>query len=428
MSCWGIDAHASILSEGEIDFAFSFEGRHFVGEAKWESTPADTGAIAKLQKRLRQRLGGTTGIFLSIAGFSPDALNDLKQGEQLNLICMDRDHLEAMLTGFVPPAELIAQLVHKASLMGEGYSKFRNLFDLSPTPKTNPRFEHPEKLKPLVIEAVPGFMAEVILCELPFGQSGVAELRPGRILLTTSEGILLADLQSKTIESWLNFPNCSRSPLVQPDNSVFVIRRHGIARVHDGEISVVVGALEGAVCLSSSPDGRPWAFSNGTGGPVPAGAVASPPFALELTCVPPAEEHLVTFDLPAGSAHVGVALGEERFLVCGNGVAVVSPGGTDEILSSRDNFLTNAGGLVRVSRDEFLVACNNVELWTVDLRSRQLQKVAKLALAGSVHELNTSAAGGGYLFCHYENDHGKIRGIVVRWWRDSDNLPEESEY
>ncbi len=103
LRCWGIDATPNIRESGEIDVGFELEGTHFVLEAKWETEPSDTAIIAKLQKRLRQRLQETIGIIASMAGFTSNSLEDLKQGEQLAVLCLSREHVEAFLSGFTPP-------------------------------------------------------------------------------------------------------------------------------------------------------------------------------------------------------------------------------------------------------------------------------------------------------------------------------------
>ncbi|GAA1716715.1 hypothetical protein GCM10009765_76680 [Fodinicola feengrottensis] len=40
--------------------------------------------IAKLQKRVRQRLPGTYGVFLTMSGYSPEALADLAYGDRVH--------------------------------------------------------------------------------------------------------------------------------------------------------------------------------------------------------------------------------------------------------------------------------------------------------------------------------------------------------
>src|SRR5262245_40670597 len=85
---WGIPAQVAFRAAGEIDVAFSIGNTRYIVEAKWESTPAHTGHIAKLQKRVRQRLAGTYGIFLSMSGYSQEALRDIAHGERLEVLLL----------------------------------------------------------------------------------------------------------------------------------------------------------------------------------------------------------------------------------------------------------------------------------------------------------------------------------------------------
>lgn len=101
--CWGLRAKSSVRAKGEADVVFALGGARYVVEAKWESQRADTGQIAKLQKRLRQRYEGTGGIFISMGGYTTEALADIADGEQLRVLLMDDTHVEAMLSGLVPP-------------------------------------------------------------------------------------------------------------------------------------------------------------------------------------------------------------------------------------------------------------------------------------------------------------------------------------
>jgi hypothetical protein len=159
LQSWGINASSSIRSSGEIDVGFEFEGRRFVTEAKWEQKRTDTGTIAKLQKRLRQRLGGTIGLLVSMSGFTVEALRDLKEGEQLAVLCLSREHFEAMLSGFIPPDELLRELITRASLRGEAYVPLSCLFDAPPVSQLGLSFNAPHELSNLVEDSIPGFEA-----------------------------------------------------------------------------------------------------------------------------------------------------------------------------------------------------------------------------------------------------------------------------
>lgn len=243
LQCWGISAQANMRGAGEIDVGFELEGRHYVVEAKWEDHPISTGPIAKLQKRLRQRLGGTSGVFISMSGYTQEAIRDLKDGEQLQVLLLSKEHLEAMLSGFVPPAELLSRLIAKASFLGEGFVPVTDLFQNPSIAELGIKFSHPSEIRTLIEEAASGFEAEVQVSSLPFGQMGVAELTRGKVIVTLSQGVFLLDLFKHGITVHSSFPNCSRNPVVGEDGAVYVVRKAGVARMSKGELAFVGGVL-----------------------------------------------------------------------------------------------------------------------------------------------------------------------------------------
>jgi cell division transport system ATP-binding protein len=121
LSCWGINASSDLRGSGEIDVAFTLDGRRVVLEAKWQAQRVQTDAIAKLQKRLRQRLGGTLGIVLSMSGYTRDAITDLKEGERAEVLLLDQTHWEAMLYGSIPARALLDSAIDHASWRGLVY-------------------------------------------------------------------------------------------------------------------------------------------------------------------------------------------------------------------------------------------------------------------------------------------------------------------
>jgi hypothetical protein len=411
----GVNAKASVRSHGEIDVSFGFDGRHFIVEAKWETKLTDTGSLAKLQKRLRQRLGGTIGIFISMAGYTDEALRDLKDGEQLMVICLTRTHVEAMLSGFIPPLELISKVVEKASQQGISFTEISNLFDRPYISEMKPDFGHLSEINQLVIECIPGFEAYTIISSLPFGQSGIAEITPSKLLITSNEGIFLVDTEKRKVSPRLLIPNCSRNPLVHSDGSVFVIRNGGIARMTGEKIEFVAGGLEGNICLSLGRNGSVWAFSNGTLGALFGDKNGVSPRAVLITDRLGFQTEW-SVNYPASTAHVAASVDDETMLVCGNsGIALVSALKKDELVSAKDNPLTNPGCLTRLTDDKFLIACNNTELWEITLSTHRLQRIAKLQLNGSAYELAASHELGGYLSCLYQNRFGQTQGILLHW-------------
>ena len=70
--------------------------------------PVGYGPMAKLRGRITQRLAGTRGVLLSMSGYSDEALEGIVRGQQLDMLLLDRTHLEAMLSGLRSPADLPA--------------------------------------------------------------------------------------------------------------------------------------------------------------------------------------------------------------------------------------------------------------------------------------------------------------------------------
>ena len=48
------------------------------------------------------------GVLLSMSGYSDEALEGIVRGQQLDMLLLDRTHLEAMLSGLRSPADLPA--------------------------------------------------------------------------------------------------------------------------------------------------------------------------------------------------------------------------------------------------------------------------------------------------------------------------------
>ena len=103
---------------GEIDVAFTLNGTRFLLEAKWAAVKSDGGQLAKLDQRLRESLAGTRGVFLSMSGFTPDAVVGRSTGQQIATVMIDSTHFEAMLAGLLSPADLFDAAQDHAAFVG----------------------------------------------------------------------------------------------------------------------------------------------------------------------------------------------------------------------------------------------------------------------------------------------------------------------
>lgn len=413
LQSWGIKAFSSIRSSGEIDVGFEFEGRRFVVEAKWEQKRTYTGQIAKLQKRLRQRLGGTVGLFISMSGYTPEALRDLKEGEQLAVLCLEREHLEAMISGVVPPEELLNRVITRASLHGEGHASLLDLFDAPSANQLGLSFEAPTELSKLVEESVPGFEACVSVSSLPLGHSGVASLSPDRILLTLTPGIFEVDPGKQTVRPWLPIPDCSRNVLLARDGAAYIPRRVGVACFRNNRLTSIGGGLAGNVTLFEGVDGAVWAFANGDMGGYPA--------TLTRLGQRLGDQRHFTLTYSSASGINAAQIDENRFLIVGStGVEIARLDSSEVEVVTKD--LTNPMGLGRLSSDRFVVASgcakpitpsyakSMVCLSEINTTTKTVSRIAQLNLTGSISEIAMRSDTAGFLFSHYSDN-----GIVVQF-------------
>ena len=123
----GIRSRPNNEGPGEIDVVFEMDAQRYVLEAKWERSPVDEGAICKLRDRVRKRLSGTNGIVLSMSGYTSDCLQDMKQGQELNVVLLTKEHFEAILYGYLAPAELIRRVYDNAHFRGEPLTTLEKL-------------------------------------------------------------------------------------------------------------------------------------------------------------------------------------------------------------------------------------------------------------------------------------------------------------
>lgn len=76
----------------EIDGSFLHHGRTMLFEAKWTREPVPASALYQF----RGKLVGTLGVFISMGGYSDDAVDALVAGKSLNLVLFDRDDMDKL--------------------------------------------------------------------------------------------------------------------------------------------------------------------------------------------------------------------------------------------------------------------------------------------------------------------------------------------
>jgi hypothetical protein len=122
-----LDPKASFRILGEqIDGAFSFEGTDYLLEAKWQQEPVAAAELDGLAGKLSRKLENTLGLFLSINGYSEDAVKTHSSGRRL-VILMDGSDLMAVLEGRIDLVQLLLRKRRHASETGSIYLRIHDV-------------------------------------------------------------------------------------------------------------------------------------------------------------------------------------------------------------------------------------------------------------------------------------------------------------
>jgi hypothetical protein len=384
LDCWGTDrVQANVLGAGEIDVAFTIDGTRFLLEAKWEAGPVSFDPIAKLSRRISQRLSGTRGVFLSMSGYTADARRDVLRGQQPDMLLVDRSHLEAMLSGLFSPADLFTELVDRASYRGEVYAGLAGLV-VPPDDAALPALalgSPPEQEVPVVTETAPGVQAEVVLHGIQPSATtvdGVAVGPDGRLLLTMPDGIARVDLDTGVTDWAVPIPGCRRSALTLAGGSILVVHGAAVLRWHDHALEVAGGAFTGGTSLLPGPDGEAWVFDYKTAGWAGGGrAVTLTRLGTDLRL---GDEERYTVEFHAG-IWSAVWLSARRFYLAGDGHFGVVDLDRNETVAIDDRLRSphpDQRGSTRVDERTVLTASRHGTVYRINVESGLSTRVARL--------------------------------------------------
>ena len=91
----------------QIDGAFVLDRDHFLLEAKWQAKPVILNDLRDLDGAVGSSLDNTLGLFVSLNGFSAEALAGYVQGSRPRIVCMDGQDLMAVLEGTIELPDLL---------------------------------------------------------------------------------------------------------------------------------------------------------------------------------------------------------------------------------------------------------------------------------------------------------------------------------
>lgn len=114
-----LDAAGSFKISGEqIDGAFTHDGTDYIIEAKWQDKYVNKGTLLEFAGKVEEKLKTTLGLFISINGFSSEAL-EIFSPQYRSIILMDGMDLILVLEGRISLRDLIYKKRRHASETGE---------------------------------------------------------------------------------------------------------------------------------------------------------------------------------------------------------------------------------------------------------------------------------------------------------------------
>lgn len=114
-----LEPRSGYKPEGEqIDGSFFWNGQTFLLEAKWVEKPLPASSIYSFKGKLDGKFHTTSGVFISINGYSEDVEDALKFGKSLNIILFDRDDMNLVFNGHISFLQILKFKLRQAGDTG----------------------------------------------------------------------------------------------------------------------------------------------------------------------------------------------------------------------------------------------------------------------------------------------------------------------
>jgi hypothetical protein len=126
----------------EIDGSFVHNLRTMLLEAKWTHDPIPASSIYQFRGKIEGKLVGTIGVFLSIGGFSADAIDALIAGKVVNTILFDGDDVRAIVADQFSIGEALDRKLRAAADSGTPFLPLRDESTRQPTAPSTPDESH----------------------------------------------------------------------------------------------------------------------------------------------------------------------------------------------------------------------------------------------------------------------------------------------
>ncbi len=123
-----MDPKGSFKIIGEqIDGAFSFNYEEYLLEVKWRNKPTPLAVLDSFSGKIGRKFENTLGLFISISGFSEEAIEQFKNSSDKRVLLMDCEDLIAVLDGRITISNLVIRKRCEAAQTGNIYFKYRDM-------------------------------------------------------------------------------------------------------------------------------------------------------------------------------------------------------------------------------------------------------------------------------------------------------------
>ena len=101
-------------------------------EARWHELPIVASKVFAFQGKLRGKLLGTLGLFVSIGQFAPKVRSALVAGKTVDVLLADREDIELALNPTRSFQEMVRVKMREAAQTGEVYYRYQRWLDANP--------------------------------------------------------------------------------------------------------------------------------------------------------------------------------------------------------------------------------------------------------------------------------------------------------
>jgi Restriction endonuclease len=112
---------APIRQSRPIDGAVTLDAFTYLIEARWRQSPASDSDLGGLSHKVERRIDATRGLFISMAGFRPEAVDLYRRPKNNRLVLLDGADVTLILEGRIDFVEALREKVRAASVQGDPF-------------------------------------------------------------------------------------------------------------------------------------------------------------------------------------------------------------------------------------------------------------------------------------------------------------------